>query len=133
MKDNVIEIARFGPTNEAEVLANLLKAEGVDCFVRDSLSNYGVMDIKVDILRKDAHRALEIMKDHNYEIPNILLETISGDTEQEGENKDEYEAEDKYDEIENSKSKLSKYMTIIIIMMVILFSLLVFLNKYFNG
>ena len=34
---------------------------------------------------------------------------------------------------EKNKAKLSKYMTVIIVLMVIIFGVLVFLNKYYNG
>ena len=34
---------------------------------------------------------------------------------------------------ENNKAKLSKYMTVIIVLMVIIFGVMVFLNKYYNG
>ena len=157
MEDKVIEIARFKNVSEAEVLASLFKSEGIECFVRDTISShslFGVMDIKVDLLLKDARRAMEIMKDHDYNIPEKLHElNLPEEPEHDdsgikndftdGENVDD---DDGYydetseegsaidsDEIAKRKEKLSRQMTIILIILAILFGLLVYLNKYYNG
>ena len=160
MEDKVIEIARFEHTTEAEMLANLLKSEGVECYVRDSISNsnfFRSIDIgsaKVELLKKDARRALEIMKVYNYEIPEdfeALItpedtghfntgsnDIIAGD-ETEDYNDEIYndtsdeETEDSNAKYEKNKARLSRNMTIILVLMAILFGILVFLNKYFNG
>ena len=159
MEDKVIEIARFEHTTEAEMLASLLKSQGIECYVRDSISSsnfFGSVDIggaKVELLKKDARRALDIMKEYNYEIPGELREIttseeqeninsdgnegISGENEEDnGDNYDEADdSETGYDEVvyANNKARLSKQMTIIIVIIVILLGLLIFMNKYYNG
>ena len=150
MEDKIIEIARFTHAAEAEMLADLLRSEGIECYVRDGISSgvmLGSVDIggaKVDLLQKDALRALEIMKDHNYEISEEFLEIIiSENAENDGaiagydniedDESEGSEIEQDNDEDVNNKAKLSKQMTIIIVLLAILFGLLVFLNKYYNG
>jgi hypothetical protein len=127
MKDKMIEIARFQLAADAEMLASLLRSEGVGCYVRDGLSSSFMFGkatggAKVELLEKDALRATEIMKDHGYEIPEELVESFSSG------NPDR----DNMD-YEQSKARLSKAMTIIIVLVVLLFGLLIFLNKYFKG
>ena len=62
MEDIVIEIARFEHMTEAEMLVSLLKSEGIECYVRDSISSsnfFGSVDIggaKVELLKKDARQ-----------------------------------------------------------------------------
>ena len=144
MEDKVIEIARFEHAAEAEMLASLLNSEGIECYVRDGISSHmmsGRVDIggaKVDLLGKDALRALEIMKDHNYEISEDLNEIISELQEQDytgGNNTitDDRAIEDIAAGYEKRKAKLSKQMTIILVLMIILFGILVFMNNYYNG
>ena len=45
----------------------------------------------------------------------------------------DYETEDNNTDNENNKTRISKYMTIIIVLMLLLLGTLVFLNKYYNG
>ena len=71
MEDRMVELTRFTKVSEAEILANLLKSEGVDCYVRDGFMNqiYNGLDlggVKVELLEKDLERATEIMKDYGY-------------------------------------------------------------------
>ena len=144
MEDKVIEIARFEQSTEAEMLANLLKSEGIECYVRDGISSrvmFGKADTggaKVDILQKDARQALEIMKYYNYDIPEYLREMIASE-DSEPYDTDGYDsiAEGETEEYDTrraeNKARLSKNMTIILVLMFILFGILVFLNKYFNG
>jgi hypothetical protein len=127
MEDKMIEIARFQLAANAEMLASLLQSEGINCYVRDGLSSNLLFGkemgrAKVELLEKDALRATEIMKDHGYEIPEGLIESFSSENLPQ-ENPD----------YERSKKRLSKTMTIIIVLIVLLFGLLVFLNKYFKG
>ena len=116
MADKIIEIARFEQTSEAEMLANLLNSEGIECYVRDGLSAQALfgdtemIGAKVELHEKDAQRALEIMNDYDY---------LGGDKNNVG--------------IEQQKARLSKGLTIIIILMVILLVALFITNKYYNG
>jgi hypothetical protein len=127
MEDKMVEIARFHQTADAEMLANLLQSEGVDCYVRDGIISsvmFGNADLggaKVELLQKDARRASEIMHDHGYDVPSELLEAIA------------FENSEQNRIYQQSKAKLMKSITVIILLMVVLFGILVYLNKYFNG
>ena len=164
MEDKVIEIARFESTAEADILASLLKSEGIDCYVRDGLTSrtlFGYVDIggaKVDLLIKDAKLALQIMKDHNYEISETLRESLLSENpgqdnfyndfarerdesysqdnnfvDESSEIEDDNNAIDDLAIYKEKESRLSRNMTIIVIIMVILFCILVLLNRYFKG
>ncbi|MDR0575108.1 MAG: DUF2007 domain-containing protein [Tannerella sp.] len=128
MEDKVIEIARFMQTTEAEMLANLLKSEGIECYVRDGISSrvlFGRADIggaKVELLEKDVQRASEIMKDYGYD----FSEELPGRIVSENTEKDNAE-------YEKNKSRLSKMMTIILVLLVVLLGVIILLNKYYNG
>lgn len=127
MEDRMVEIARFQLAADAEMLASLLQSEGIECYVRDGISSsvmFGkdIGGAKVELLQKDALRAADIMKDHGYETPTELIEMLSSDNP----------AQDDM-EYERKKARLSKAMTTIIILIIILFGLLIFLNKYFKG
>jgi hypothetical protein len=131
MEDKMIEIARFQQATDAEILASLLRSEGVECYVRNGLSSSAMFGnesggAKVELLEKDALRAAEIMKDHGYEAP---VEWI-GEVAPEMVSKKREQARADY---ERSKARLSKAMIIIIVLMVLLFVLLIFLNKNLNG
>ncbi|MDR1332096.1 MAG: DUF2007 domain-containing protein [Tannerella sp.] len=84
--DCIVEIANFQLTNQAEVLASLLRSEGISCYVRNGVSSNvfgGGVDIgaKVELLENDVPRALEIMKAYNYSLPDeILLTDYEGDS-----------------------------------------------------
>ncbi len=128
MEDKMVEIARFMQTTEAEMLANLLKSEGIECYVRDGISSrvlFGRADIggaKVELLDKDVQRASEIMKDHGYDFSEEILDRIVS------ENSEKDNAE-----YEQNKSKLSRMMAIILILLVALLGIIILLNKYYNG
>lgn len=76
MEDKMVEIARFQYPAEAQSLMALLKSEGIDCYLRNEYSSQvmaGYVDIggaRVEILESEVQRALEIMKDGGYEIPD---------------------------------------------------------------
>jgi hypothetical protein len=83
--DRIVEIANFKHTDKAEILASLLRGEGISCYVRNGISSNvfgGGVDIgaKVELLEGDAPRALEIMKAYDYPLPDeILLSDYKGD------------------------------------------------------
>ncbi|MDD2437444.1 MAG: DUF2007 domain-containing protein [Massilibacteroides sp.] len=74
--DKMVEIARFQYPMEAQPLMALLKSEGIDCYLRNEYSSQimaGYVDIggaRIEVLENEAQRALEIMKDGGYEIPD---------------------------------------------------------------
>lgn len=127
MEDRIVEIARFMQTTEAEMLANLFQSEGINCYVRDGISSqvlFGRADIggaKVELLEKDVLRAAEIMKDHGYAYPEELVVSIVS------RHSDADNAA-----YEQSKTRLARFMTLIIVLMVIVFITLVLLNTYFK-
>ena len=152
MEDKIIELTKFNNINEAEVLASLLKSENIDCFVRDRISSLAVMDIKIDVPKKYALRALRIMEDHGYDISESLLkslisenpEDVYSDDYSERENDESYsqdisitrdsaEIEDDNVIYENDKSDLSRNMIIIIFFLFLIFGVLIMLNRYYNG
>lgn len=74
--EKMVEIARFTYPAEAQALVTLLKAEGIDCYIRNEISSRimaGYVDIggaRVELLESSVPRALGIMKDNGYEIPD---------------------------------------------------------------
>jgi len=76
MEDKMVEIARFTYPAEAQTLVALLKSEGIDCYIRNEISSQimaGYVDIggaRVELLESEVPRALEIMKDNGYKIPD---------------------------------------------------------------
>ena len=69
--EKIIEIANFQQVERAELLASLLRSEGIDCYVRNEASTRafgGLIDIgaRVELLESDLPRALEIMNDCGY-------------------------------------------------------------------
>ena len=65
--EKIVEIANFRQAERAEVLASLLRSEGIDCYVRNEMSSRvfgGLVDIgaRVELLESDLPRAVEIMK-----------------------------------------------------------------------
>ena len=156
MEDKLIEIARFDQISEAEVLASLLKSEGIECCVHDekignTFFGPNFAGVRVELLKKDTQRALGIMKDYNYEIPEEFSGLIPEDDGAHNSNDGKNNTDDKeFEEIQNeeagyeddgntnteymqNRARLSRNMTIIIILMIILFGALVVLNKYFQG
>lgn len=127
MEDKMVEIARFRQTSDAEMLASLLQSEGIECYVRDGISSrvmFGYVDsggAKVELLQKDMLQASEVMKDHGYDIPEDILETIA------------FEDSEQNRIYRQSKAKLSKALIVITLLIVALLGLLIYLNKYFNG
>lgn len=85
--DKMVEIARFQYPAEAQTLIALLQSEGVDCYLRNEYSSQilaGYADIggaRVETLESNVPRALEIMKDGGYELPEedlLASSTIDG-------------------------------------------------------
>ena len=76
--EKVVEIANFQHPEKAELLASILQAEGVECYVRNGVSSRvmrGYVDIGacVDVLESDVPLALEIMKETGYALPDNEL------------------------------------------------------------
>lgn len=79
--DKLVEIARFTYPAEAQTLMALLRAVGIECFLRNEYSSQimaGYVDIggaRVEILESDVPLALEVMKKEGYDIPEEDEET----------------------------------------------------------
>jgi len=84
-QERIVEIANFRQTDKAEMLASVLRAEGIECYVRNGISSNilgdGAVDIgaKVELLESMAPRALEIMKAYDYPLPDDILISDYGD------------------------------------------------------
>ncbi|MBP1618270.1 MAG: hypothetical protein H6Q14_2097 [Bacteroidetes bacterium] len=78
--DNIVEIARFKNPMDAQVLLSLLRAEGIECNLRNELTSQimsGYADTGgaiVEVLEADVPRALDILEEGGYEV-------YSGDAE----------------------------------------------------
>jgi len=76
MEERMVEIARFTYPSEAQTLVALLKSEGIDCYIRNEVSSQimaGYVDIggaRVELLESEVPRALEVMRDNGYSIPD---------------------------------------------------------------
>lgn len=74
--DKMVEIARFQYPEEAQALIALLQSEGIDCYIRNEYSSRimaGYVDIggaRVELLESSVPKALQVMKEHGYEIPD---------------------------------------------------------------
>ena len=155
MDDKMVELIRFSFLSEAEILVNLLKSEGVDCYARDSFFNqiYGgaadVGGIKIELLDKDLEHAKEIMRAYGYEelekdgeltFTGKIIEGFEAQEigkMREAEDIDEVAALEEVDkqalaEYEKKRAKLSKTMLIYSIVIIILVGILILLNQYYN-
>ena len=78
--DNIVEIARFQNPAEAQILLSLLRAEGIECNLRNEFTSQimgGYVDVGgaiVEVLEADVPRALDILKEGGYEIYNSNTE-----------------------------------------------------------
>lgn len=89
MEDELVEIARFNYEAEAYTLATLLQSEGIECTISTDIVARGMTaceatgGVRVKILSSDVDRALTIMKEGGYEIPEENVspyEDVSGFT-----------------------------------------------------
>ena len=144
MEDKMVELTRFVKVSEAEMLANLLKSEGIDCYVRDSFISeiYQPVDFggaKVELLEKDLQRAREIMEVFGFnkksdededENTNPVIEETSEPVET---NKDTNSDTTMTVNDAKSKANLSRTMMIFILLILLVFVLMVMLHRYYNG
>ena len=117
--EKIVEIANFRQADRAELLASLLRSEGIDCYVRNEMSSRvfgGLVDIgaRVELLESDLPRALEIMK--------------IGGFSAEQENPDESMTYDLLAEVRNN-TFLGKKMLIIISLLVIVIALIIYFSS----
>lgn len=76
--DKMVEIAEFSFPADAQTLMALLRSEGIECYLRNELTTQimaGYADVggaRLEILEKDLPRALEIMREGGYPLPEDL-------------------------------------------------------------
>ncbi|MDR1500656.1 MAG: DUF2007 domain-containing protein [Tannerellaceae bacterium] len=73
--EKMVEIARFQYTAEAHTLMAMLRAEGIECYLRNeySVNVMGYADTggaRVEILESNVGRAMEVMQAGGYDIPD---------------------------------------------------------------
>lgn len=72
--DKIVEIARFKNPMDAQVLLSLLRAEGIECNLRNELtaqimSSYAdIGGAIVEVLEADVPQALQVLKEGGYEM-----------------------------------------------------------------
>ena len=125
--EKIVEIANFQQADRAEVLASLLRSEGIDCYVRNEASARafgGMVDIgaRVEVLESDVPRALKII-----EIGGFFAEQ---------DNPDETLTYDQPKGVRNnsflSKFAFEKKMVILIVLLGGLIALLVYLGSFLS-
>ena len=126
--EKIVEIANFRQTDRAEVLASVLRSEGIECYVRNEASVRtfgGLIDVgaRVEVLESDVPRALEMM-----DIGGFLAQEVDPD---ESTTEDQEEAGTKRSFF--SKLSLDKQMTIILVLLAGLIALILYLNAFLSA
>jgi hypothetical protein len=121
--EKIIEIANFRQADRAEVLASLLRSEGIECYVRNEVSARtfgGLVDIgaRVEVLESDTSRALEIIQ-------------ISGFFQPEDDPDESLPCQKKNAFL--SKLSFEKQMIIIIVLLGGLIALLIYLGAFLSN
>jgi len=116
----IVEIANFQQIERAEMLANLLQSEGIDCYIRNKVSSNffgGLIDVgaRIELLESNLPRALEIMEDYGY--LQSEEENLPQSPPKEGALR---------------KFSLEKQMIIILVLLCGLVALIVFLGSYLS-
>ena len=125
--EKIVEIANFRQTDRAEVLASVLRSEGIECYVRNEASARtfgGLVDIgaRVEVLESDVSRALEIIE-------------IGGFFSQEADPNEYLNCNQKEADVRNSflsKFSLEKQMTIILVLLAGLIALIIYLGSFLS-
>ena len=113
MEDKMIVLKQFTHLTDAEILVSLLRSEGVDCILRDTylppiFKGISFGGVRVELLEKDLQNALEIMRDFGY-------------------------LDSEIDKSSDPKEKLSRTMTYLCFIILLIVFVIIFLNRYFNG
>ena len=148
MEDKMVELTRFTKVSEAEILANLLRSEGVDCYVRNGFIHqiYGIDlgGVIVELLEKNLESAIEIMEDYGYTTSchssdKQILESDGFNNSNSIASNDDSEflenlavSEDVNDETSEymqNRAMQSKKMTVITVIIVLLVVIIILVNK----
>ena len=151
MEDKMVVLKRFSQSSEANMLASLLQAEGIECYVRDTIANqiFGDIDfveVKIELLEKDLPRAIEIMKAYGYALSDNHPDNISVDGSEEEKTDAMAETDamaDDFEDMETAEAELIAYqkfknrqvrmLSVICILLIIVGALIIILNNYYNG
>ena len=126
--EKIVEIANFRQTDRAEVLASVLRSEGIECYVRNEASARtfgGLVDIgaRVEVLESDVSRALEIIEIGGFFSQETDPdESITGDQEETGAKRSFL-----------SKFSLEKQMTVILVLLAGLIALILYLGSFLSS
>jgi hypothetical protein len=124
--EKIVEIANFQQADRAEVLASLLRSEGIDCYVRNEVSARtfgGLIDVgaRVEVLESNAPRAREIL-----EIGGFFLAEDDAD-----------ESATAFQEAGKSsffnKLSLHKQMLIILLLLTVLLAIFLYLGSFLSS
>ena len=74
MEDKIVEIARFYEPEAAQMIASLLKSEGIKCYLRNEYTSQvmypaNMGGIRIELLESEVPRAMEILEVNGYEFP----------------------------------------------------------------
>lgn len=81
--DNLVEIACFKDSMQAQVLVSLLRSEGIECTLRNELVSQvlgwyvGSNGVCVDVMEADAPQALALMNEHEFPVEDFAAEEAS--------------------------------------------------------
>lgn len=79
--DKLVEITRFADAADAQVLISYLKAEGIQCNLRNELTNQvlgpysGMGGTILEVMESDVERAMELMKAGGYDVYDSTSDT----------------------------------------------------------
>ena len=128
--EKIVEIANFQQADRAEVLASVLRSEGIECYVRNEASARafgGMIDIgaRVEVLESDMSRALEIAG-------VFFSQEVDPD---ESVTCDQEEAQEETSSKRSffNKFSLEKQMTIILVLLAGLIALILYLGAFLSG
>jgi len=125
--EKIVEIANFQQADRAELLASLLRSEGIDCFVRNDVSFRvfgGFIDIgaRIELLESDMPHALEIMKIGGFLSPeNEPNESLTC-----------HQTETSQKDFLGSKFPFEKRIIIILLLLVGLIALLMYFGSFLS-
>lgn len=126
--EKIVEIANFQQPEKAELLAGLLQAGGIECYIRNEVSSRllrGYLDVgaRVEVMEDDVPLALELMQKAGYVLPG----------------------DDMQDEYEKGNTSLAhripilrnlsfeKQMILVVGLIIGLLALIIYLQSYFSA
>ena len=151
MEDKMVVLRRFSQGSEANMLANLLQSEGIECYVRDNITqqifgDFDFVSVKIELLEKDLLRAREIMQAYGYSHEDNYSDKTETDSLDDMETDDLVESSEMIDPAkeeettesawiayQQAKAKRTRLLSIICVLIILLGTLIILLNQYYNG